>query len=107
MNLMMLLEMAAQGFGDRVAVQNGDDTLSYSQLFRAAGAGAEVAKASGADHVAVLTDQSVRTSESAERSPDDEHRVFYVAATRARESLTVVIPQGIRGYKIVLPLVQK
>ena len=54
MNLMMLLEMAAQGFGDRVAVQNGDDTLTYSQLFRAAGAGAEVAKASGADHVAVL-----------------------------------------------------
>ena len=54
MNLMMLLEMAAQGFGDRVAVQNGGDTLSYSQLFRASGAGAEVAKASGADHVAVL-----------------------------------------------------
>ena len=54
MNLMMLLEMAAQGFGDRVAVQNGDDTLTYSELFRAAGAGAEVAKASGADHVAVL-----------------------------------------------------
>jgi len=54
MNLMMLLEMAAQGFADRVAVQSGDESLSYSQLFRAAGAGAEVARASGADHVAVL-----------------------------------------------------
>ena len=54
MNLMMLLEMAAQGFGDRVAVQNGDETLTYSQLFRAAGVGAEVARASGAEHVAVL-----------------------------------------------------
>ena len=44
MNLMMLLEMASSGFGDRVAVQNGDAALTYSGLFRAAGvAAAEVA----------------------------------------------------------------
>ena len=36
MNLMMLLEMASSGFGDRVAVRNGSDELSYSELFQAA-----------------------------------------------------------------------
>ena len=34
MNLMMLLEMAAQGFGSRVAIQNGGDSLSYDELYR-------------------------------------------------------------------------
>jgi acyl-CoA synthetase (AMP-forming)/AMP-acid ligase II len=54
MNLMMLLEMAASGFGDRVAVQNGEQRLTYSELFLAAGrAGREIA-ASGAEHAAVL-----------------------------------------------------
>jgi acyl-CoA synthetase (AMP-forming)/AMP-acid ligase II len=54
MNLMMLLEMAASGFGDRVAVQNGTDTLTYSQLFSAAGvAAAEISK-STAERLAVL-----------------------------------------------------
>ncbi|UCE86183.1 MAG: long-chain fatty acid--CoA ligase [Deltaproteobacteria bacterium] len=38
MNLMMLLEMAASGFGERAAVTNGAQTLTYSELFRAAGA---------------------------------------------------------------------
>jgi acyl-CoA synthetase (AMP-forming)/AMP-acid ligase II len=54
MNLMMLLEMAAQGFGDRVAVQNGADALTYAELFRAAGGAAAEAKDSGADHLALL-----------------------------------------------------
>ena len=38
MNLMMLLEMAAGAFGERVAFQNGDDKLTYQQLFDASGA---------------------------------------------------------------------
>ncbi|HEM47157.1 MAG TPA: long-chain fatty acid--CoA ligase, partial [Alphaproteobacteria bacterium] len=54
MNLMMLLEMAAQGFGDRVAFQNGDDALTYEQLFRAAGVAARQLRESGAGHLAVL-----------------------------------------------------
>ncbi|MBW2495687.1 MAG: acyl--CoA ligase [Deltaproteobacteria bacterium] len=37
MNLMMLLEMAAGAYGDRVAFQNGEDRLTYQQLFEAAG----------------------------------------------------------------------
>jgi long-chain acyl-CoA synthetase len=59
MNLMMLLEMASSGFGDRVAVQNGDDKLTYSQLFHAAGAAAaEVANAQ-VEHVAMLDESSL------------------------------------------------
>lgn len=54
MNLMMLLEMASGGFGDRVAVQNGSDRLTYAELFDAAGAAAAHIQASGAQHVAVL-----------------------------------------------------
>jgi acyl-CoA synthetase (AMP-forming)/AMP-acid ligase II len=37
MNLMMLLEMAAGAFGDRVGFQNGDDRLTYQELYDAAG----------------------------------------------------------------------
>lgn len=54
MNLMMLLEMAASGFGDRVAVRNADQELTYSELLRAAGVAAAEITESGADHVAVL-----------------------------------------------------
>ena len=40
MNLMMLLEMAVSGVGDRVAVRSGAEELTYQQLFDAAGAAA-------------------------------------------------------------------
>ncbi len=51
---MMLLEMAAQGFGSRVAIQNGGDSLSYDELYRAAGAAAREFRDSKADHVSLL-----------------------------------------------------
>ena len=54
MNLMMLLEMAAGSFGDRTAVRNGDDSLSYSELFAAAGNAAVEIRESGASRVALL-----------------------------------------------------
>ncbi|MEO6028905.1 MAG: fatty acid--CoA ligase family protein [Candidatus Binatia bacterium] len=54
MNLMMLLEMATDGFGDRVAVQNGADRFTYAELFAAAGAAADTVAASGASRLAVL-----------------------------------------------------
>lgn len=54
MNLMMLLEMASSGFGDRIAVQSGDDRLSYSELLAAAGGAATAIRASGAQYVSVL-----------------------------------------------------
>ena len=50
----MLLEMATQGFGTRVAVCNGDDGLTYEELFRASGAAARELEASGASHAALL-----------------------------------------------------
>jgi acyl-CoA synthetase (AMP-forming)/AMP-acid ligase II len=53
-NPLMLLEMAAAGFGDRVAVQNGQDRLSYAELFAAAAAARREIEASGAEHVGVL-----------------------------------------------------
>ena len=59
MNLMMLLEMAAGSFGDRTAVRNGDDSLSYSELFAAAGNAALEIRESGASRVALLDDSSL------------------------------------------------
>ncbi len=54
MNLMMLLEMASSGFGERVAVQNAADALSYADLFRAAGRAANRVQETGATRLAVL-----------------------------------------------------
>jgi len=54
MNLMMLLEMATDGFGDRIAIQNGAVKLSYAQLFAAAGAAAHSVAETGAERLAVL-----------------------------------------------------
>ncbi len=54
MNLMMLLEMATSGFGDRVAVKSGSASLSYTQLFEAAGAAAQELASSGCERMALL-----------------------------------------------------
>ena len=56
---MMLLEMAAEGMGDRVAIRSGDDALTTAELFQAAGAAAAEVRASGAKHVAVLDESSL------------------------------------------------
>jgi acyl-CoA synthetase (AMP-forming)/AMP-acid ligase II len=53
-NLMMLLEMAASGFPDRVAVSCGDERLTYAELFAAAGAAAAEIRSSGAARAALL-----------------------------------------------------
>ena len=54
MNLMMLLEMAAEGFGERVAIQNGAERLTYSQLFASAGAAAVDVARARAERLVVL-----------------------------------------------------
>jgi long-chain acyl-CoA synthetase len=59
MNLMMLLEMAASGYPERVAVEDGTNTLTYAELFDAAGRAAALAKSSGAAHVGMLDVTSV------------------------------------------------
>jgi len=46
--------MATDGFGDRVAIQNGGARLTYAELFAAAGAAAHTVAATGAERLAVL-----------------------------------------------------
>ncbi len=58
MNVMMLLEMASGAFGDRVAVQYGDERLTYQELFAAAGGAARAVRAAGSSRVAVLDTSS-------------------------------------------------
>lgn len=50
-------------------------------------------KGDEADHVLMLTDVAYRTAQSFSHTPDHEHRVFYVGATRAKNALHVVYPQ--------------
>lgn len=57
MNIMMLLEMAASGLGDRVAVGSLNDGLTYQQLFDQCGSAAAQFKQGDAEHV-VLCDES-------------------------------------------------
>ncbi len=59
MNMMMLLEMAAEGFGERVAFVNGEDALTYRALFDAAGCAAAMLQDSGARHLAMLDENSL------------------------------------------------
>ena len=54
MNVMMLLEMAAQGFGERVAFSNGEASMTYGQLFGAAQQAARQLKSRDCEYVAML-----------------------------------------------------
>jgi len=53
-NIMMLLEMAASGFGDRVAVGPREGGLTYQQLFDRAGAAADRFRGEPIEHVAMV-----------------------------------------------------
>ena len=58
------------------------------------------AKGGEADNVMMLTDLSRKSQEAMEKDSDDECRVFYVAATRVRNSLHIVQPQRDGGFII-------
>lgn len=58
MNITMLLDMAADAFGDLTAVECGDTSLTYAQLRDAAQAAAANFRASGAEYVALLDTNS-------------------------------------------------
>ena len=49
-------------------------------------------KGGEADHVLLMTDIAPRTYREMHSLPDDEIRVFYVAITRAKNSLHIVQP---------------
>jgi superfamily I DNA/RNA helicase len=53
-----------------------------------------------ADNVVVLPDMTEITYKSMLNDPDNEHRVFYVATTRARKNLYVHTPITNRFYKL-------
>lgn len=55
-------------------------------------------KGGEADHVIVLSDMSRKTYEEMIRDPCSEHRCAYVAVTRSKNKLTIVLPQGKYSY---------
>jgi len=57
-------------------------------------------KGGEADNVAVMTDVSYRTYQELQENPDDELRVFYVAVTRAKESLYIIEPRTPNAIEI-------
>lgn len=57
-------------------------------------------KGSEADHVILLTEIAKRTYQETYDNPESEARVWYVAATRAKQKLTIVAPRTIRHYQI-------
>lgn len=57
-------------------------------------------KGGEADRVVILTDMAQRTYDESLLATDDEARVWYVGATRAREELVVVAPRTSRSYDL-------
>ena len=57
-------------------------------------------KGAEADNVIVMSDLSKQSYNGLQLSPDDEHRVFYVALTRAINNLHIVQPQTSMFYRI-------
>jgi len=57
-------------------------------------------KGGEADHVAIISDMAYRSYKYMERFPDDEHRVFYVAITRAKVSIHIIQPKSRIYYEI-------
>ena len=55
-------------------------------------------KGGEADHVIIISDMSKRTYEEMQRDPCSEHRCAYVAITRAKKNLTIVMPEGRYSY---------
>lgn len=59
------------------------------------------AKGGEADHVAVLLDLGPRFMKTYTETPDDIQRMFYVAVTRARKSLHLVLPKKTeQGFRL-------
>ncbi len=60
------------------------------------------AKGGECDKVLLTTDMNIRTHESYQKDSDDEQRVFYVGATRAKEELHVLLPQTTMHFRLAL-----
>jgi|TARA_R110002020_G_scaffold119302_2_gene272265 DNA helicase-2/ATP-dependent DNA helicase PcrA len=51
------------------------------------------AKGGESENVVLLSDLSLNTQKGYERNPEDENRLFYVGATRAKENLHIIEPK--------------
>ena len=71
---------------------DGDPRIKVSTI--------HMAKGGECDNVVVLTDLGPLVYKSYLKNPDDEHRVFYVAVTRAKHNLHIIEPQKKLGYRI-------
>ena len=57
-------------------------------------------KGGESDNVIVISDISYKTWRKFNVEPDDEHRVFYVAVTRARKNLFLLHPETKYSYEL-------
>jgi len=59
------------------------------------------AKGGECDNVVLLTDLTENTKKGYDKNPDDEERLFYVGATRTKETLHIVRPRDMyKGYRL-------
>lgn len=57
-------------------------------------------KGGQADHVVLMTDMSYRCYNNMVAAPDDEMRVWYVATTRCKESLNLIVPKTEMAFEL-------
>jgi superfamily I DNA/RNA helicase len=57
-------------------------------------------KGGEATNVLLITDISERVNEEFDKDPDNEHRVFYVGVTRAKQALHIVMPETETYYSL-------
>jgi DNA helicase-2/ATP-dependent DNA helicase PcrA len=81
----------------RAALRRGEDLLKPPRIRLSTIHGI---KGGEAHKVVLLTDMAERTFLEAQRNPDDESRVWYVACTRAREELDIIAPRTTRFYRL-------
>jgi len=79
----------------RSCLRNGE---KFSEKPRISISTIHQSKGGEADNVALITDMGRLSWENSHT--DEENRVWYVAVTRARESLSIVRPRGLRYYSI-------
>lgn len=83
--------LAVRRNGERI-LHNADPRIRVSTI--------HASKGGEADHVVLMTECAARTWDEYERNPENEARVWYVAATRARKRLTIVGADTHRSYSL-------
>lgn len=58
-------------------------------------------KGAEAENVLLCTDMAYRSYQGYQDDPDSEHRVFYVAVTRAKSNLFIMAPETDYGYPVL------